>query len=81
VAAGAVSLAVVVSAHTLLGEMGPKNLVPWERVTSVDDSMSLAEMRQIAAGAGHSRLPVLRGDKVAGFVHVLDLHGAPPSCP
>jgi CBS domain containing-hemolysin-like protein len=48
-------------------------MVPWDRVTSVEESMSLAEMRQIAVGAGHSRLPVLSGGEVLGFVHVLDL--------
>jgi CBS domain containing-hemolysin-like protein len=42
-------------------------------VTSVQESMSRAEMRQIAVSSGHSRLPVLRGLAVLGFVHLLDL--------
>jgi CBS domain containing-hemolysin-like protein len=48
-------------------------MVSWDRVTSVQESMSRAQMRQIASGTGHSRLPVLRGREVLGFVHVLDL--------
>jgi magnesium and cobalt exporter, CNNM family len=48
-------------------------MVPWDRVTSVEEPMSPAEMRQIAVGAGHSRLPVMRGGEVRGFVHLLDL--------
>jgi CBS domain containing-hemolysin-like protein len=48
-------------------------MVPWEQVTSVEESMSRAEMREIAIRAGHSRLPVLRDREVLGFVHVLDL--------
>jgi CBS domain containing-hemolysin-like protein len=48
-------------------------MVPWDRVTSVEEPMSPAEMRQIAVGAGHSRLPVMRGGEVLGFVHLLDL--------
>jgi magnesium and cobalt exporter, CNNM family len=48
-------------------------MVPWDRVTSVQESMSRAEMRQIAVSSGHSRLPVLRGLAVLGFVHLLDL--------
>ena len=48
-------------------------MVPWGQVTSVEESMFRAEMTEIAIRAGQSRLPVLRGREVLGFVHVLDL--------
>jgi CBS domain containing-hemolysin-like protein len=43
-------------------------IVPWDQVTSVEESMSLTEMKQVAIGAGHSRLPVLSHGEVLGFV-------------
>jgi CBS domain containing-hemolysin-like protein len=48
-------------------------MVPWDRVTSVESSMSPAEMAEVAVRADHSRLPVLSGGEVLGFVHLLDL--------
>jgi CBS domain containing-hemolysin-like protein len=54
-------------------------MVPWDQVVAVSDRASLAEMEAVAAASGHPRLPVLKGEGLAGFVQVLDLlGGAPP---
>ncbi|MGW2399237.1 hemolysin family protein [Kitasatospora sp. NPDC001664] len=53
-------------------------MVPRTEVTFLDADRPLAEVREQASRAPHSRYPVTEGsyDAVAGFVHVRDLYGA-----
>tara|TARA_B100001250_G_scaffold8710_1_gene7492 strand:+ start:326 stop:1375 length:1050 start_codon:yes stop_codon:yes gene_type:complete len=48
-------------------------MIPWSDVVSVDANLPIGRIQAIAAQSGHSRLPMLLGEKVAGFIHVKDL--------
>jgi len=48
-------------------------MIPWSDVVSVDANLPTGQIQVIAAQSGHSRLPMLLGEKVVGFIHVKDL--------
>ncbi len=48
-------------------------MIPWSDVVSVDANLPIGQIQIIAAQSGHSRLPMLLGEKVVGFIHVKDL--------
>ncbi len=48
-------------------------MIPWSDVVSVDANLPTDQIQVIAAQSGHSRLPMLLGEKVVGFIHVKDL--------
>ncbi len=48
-------------------------MIPWSDVVSVDANLPIGRIQAIAAQSGHSRLPMLLGEKVVGFIHVKDL--------
>ncbi len=48
-------------------------MVPWEQVIKADRGAALAEVGQLAVTSGHTRLPIVSGDTVFGFVHAKDL--------
>ncbi|HJM28479.1 MAG: hemolysin family protein [Acidimicrobiales bacterium] len=48
-------------------------MVPWRSVVSVDVDAPIGKIQTIAAQSGHSRIPMLSGDRIVGFVHVKDL--------
>jgi CBS domain containing-hemolysin-like protein len=73
------------TAHDLLsgaldfGERGLDDvLVPREAVVSLPRSATVADAEQAAVASGHSRLVVIDGDGVVGFVHAKDLLAVPP---
>ncbi len=52
-------------------------MVPWNRVVTIGDDASAADLRDLMASA-HSRFPVVDGEgKVRGVVHAKDLLGVP----
>lgn len=48
-------------------------MVPWDAVDKVEHTATVSEISAVAAARGHSRLPVVSGDAVLGFVHAKDL--------
>lgn len=48
-------------------------MIPWPDVVTVDRRSSVAEVAEVAATSGHSRLPIVSGPTVLGFVHAKDL--------
>ena len=49
-------------------------MVPWDQVSSVVTTTSVAEAEAVVAASGHSRLPVVESDGTpVGFVHAKDL--------
>jgi CBS domain containing-hemolysin-like protein len=65
---------VLVLRHTPLARV----MIPWERVASVDLDRGPAEARAAVARSGFTRLPVRRRKVVVGYLHQLDVLGAPP---
>jgi CBS domain containing-hemolysin-like protein len=65
---------VLVLRHTPLARV----MIPWERVESVDLDRGPAEARAAVARSGFTRLPVRRRKVVVGYLHQLDVLGAPP---
>ena len=66
--------------HTLLsGALGFASrqahslMVPWSDVVVAQRSASVIEVSELAARSGHSRLPIVAGSSVLGFVHAKDL--------
>jgi putative hemolysin len=64
---------VLVLRHTPLARV----MIPWERVESVDLDRGPAEARAAVARSGFTRLPVRRRKVVVGYLHQLDVLGAP----
>lgn len=64
---------VLVLRHTPLARV----MVPWERVETVDLDRGPEEARAAVARSGFTRLPVRRRKVVAGYLHQLDVLGAP----
>ncbi len=48
-------------------------MIPWESVVTVPGRATVAEVCQVTAASGHSRLPIVVGGTVLGFVHAKDL--------
>ncbi len=48
-------------------------MIPWESVVTVPNRATVAEISQVTAASGHSRLPIVVDDAVLGFVHAKDL--------
>lgn len=50
-------------------------MVPWERVTTIDEQATVADLEALLVERGHSRIPVLgeHGGVVRGFLHAKDL--------
>lgn len=48
-------------------------MIPWDRVITADRQATVADVSSLAAASGHSRLPVVSGASVHGFVHAKDL--------
>lgn len=48
-------------------------MVPWADVVTAHREASVAEVSGLAAASGHTRLPVVSGSTVLGFVHAKDL--------
>ncbi|MFV2038891.1 MAG: hemolysin family protein [Acidimicrobiales bacterium] len=48
-------------------------MIPWPDVIVVGGSATVAEVSAVAAASGHTRLPVVVGDAVLGFVHAKDI--------
>lgn len=48
-------------------------MIPWAEVVTAERTASVAAVSALSATSGHSRLPVVAGDSVLGFVHAKDL--------
>ncbi len=48
-------------------------MVPWDQVVKADRGAALSDVGQLAVTSGHTRLPIVSGDTVFGFVHAKDL--------
>ncbi len=48
-------------------------MVPWQEVVVADRHATVEEISGLAATSGHSRIPVVAGRMVLGFVHAKDL--------
>ncbi len=66
--------------HTLLsGALGFEGrdtaslMIPWSQVVLADREATVIEVSELAASSGHSRLPIVSGRAVLGFVHAKDL--------
>jgi CBS domain containing-hemolysin-like protein len=53
-------------------------MVPWERVETLDGSAPVEEQRRVATASRFSRLPVVGPEGVRGYVHQLDVLRAGP---
>ena len=48
-------------------------MVPWSDVVMADRTDTVVEVSELAATSGHSRIPIIAGSAVLGFVHAKDL--------
>ena len=48
-------------------------MVPWVDVVTAERNASVVEVSSLAAASGHTRLPIVSGATVLGFVHAKDL--------
>jgi putative hemolysin len=46
--------------------------LPWQQVHWVASDLHASDVEQIVVGSGHTRLPVLRGSEILGFLHTKD---------
>ncbi|MCB9915733.1 MAG: CBS domain-containing protein [Planctomycetes bacterium] len=51
-------------------------MVPWRKVQSLDSARPEEALRKAVAASGYTRLPVLAGGVVQGYVHQLDVLAA-----
>lgn len=48
-------------------------MIPWAEVITADRSVTVAGISELSARSGHSRIPMVSGASVLGFVHAKDL--------
>lgn len=48
-------------------------MVPWDDVVVADRQATVAEVSELATRSGHTRIPLMSGQTVLGFVHAKDL--------
>jgi len=48
-------------------------MIPWRSVVTADRFATVRELSALCASSGHSRLPLVAGETVVGFVHAKDL--------